>query len=314
MTTRPDRPAVAVVGLGPMGAPVARHVARAGFPLQVWNRTAAASAPFGPRAAAAPADLAARVVLSALPDVDQLDEIAPESVVRRWAGRGTTHLAVLSTTSPAKITALADRLGRCGIAVLDAPMSGGDAGARAGTLSLMVGAAPEAYTYVEPVLRSFATTVEHMGPPGTGSAAKLCNQVVVAGTLVALAEALDLGRRAGLSGTRLVRVLAGGLAAGAVLDAKAAKILHRQYGLGGSAANQLKDLRYVTGLADSLGAPLPQSRRTRELFEEVLRRGLGDADHSAVYEIVSADREAARDAGPSATRPCPGADGPLPPA
>ncbi|MEU4895086.1 NAD(P)-dependent oxidoreductase [Streptomyces sp. NPDC044780] len=280
-------PDVAVLGLGPMGAPVARHIARAGFPLQVWNRTRARAEEFGHRAVAHPEELRARIVLSALPDIDQLDDIAPEPVVRRWAAQGTTHVAVLSTTSPDKVRGLAGRLGRHGLAVLDAPMSGGDAGARAGTLSLMVGAEPEAYRTVEPVLKSFATTIEHMGPPGAGSAAKLCNQVIVAGTLVAVAEALDLGRRAGLSGEQLVRVLQGGLAATAVLDAKAEKILHRDYRLGGSGTNQVKDLRYATALADTLGAGLPQTRRTRALFEEVLRRGLGDADHAAVYEVVS---------------------------
>ncbi|MFJ5840495.1 NAD(P)-dependent oxidoreductase [Streptomyces shenzhenensis] len=291
--SRPENaPGVAVLGLGPMGAPVARHIARAGFPLQVWNRTRATADEFGHRAVTRPEELRAHVVLSALPDIDQLDQIAPEPVVRRWAAQGTTHVAVLSTTSPDKVHGLADRLGRYGLAVLDAPMSGGDAGARAGTLSLMVGAGPEAYRTVEPVLRSFATTVEHMGPPGAGSAAKLCNQVIVAGTLVAVAEALDLGRRAGLSGGQLVRVLQGGLAAGAVLDAKAAKILRRDYRLGGSAANQVKDLRYATALADTLGAGLPQTRRTRALFEEVLRRGLGDADHAAVYEVVAAEEAA----------------------
>lgn len=286
-----NRPGVAVLGLGPMGAPVARHIARAGFPLQVWNRTRAKADEFGHRAVDGPGELRAGIVLSVLPDIDQLGEVAPEPVVRRWAAQGTTHVAVLSTTSPGKVRDLAGRLGRHGMAVLDAPMSGGDAGARAGTLSLMVGADPEAYRTVEPVLRSFAGTVEHMGPPGAGSAAKLCNQVIVAGTLVAVAEALDLGRRAGLPGEQLVRVLRGGLAAGAVLDAKAAKILDRDYGIGGSGTNQVKDLRYATALADTLGAGLPQTRRTRALFEEVLRRGLGDLDHSAVYEVVSACEE-----------------------
>ncbi|MFJ7240840.1 NAD(P)-dependent oxidoreductase [Streptomyces olivaceus] len=286
-----DPPGVAVLGLGPMGAPVAGHIARAGFPLQVWNRTRAASDASGLRSVGRPGELRARIVLSVLPDTDQFDEVAPEPVIRRWAAAGTTHVAVLSTTSPEKVLGLAERLGRHGLTVLDAPMSGGDTGARAGTLSLMVGADPSAYRTVEPVLRSFAATVEHMGSPGAGSAAKLCNQVIVAGTLVAVAEALDLARRAGLSGERLVRVLRGGLAAGAVLDAKAVKILERDFRPGGSAANQLKDLRYATALADTLGARLPQTRRTRALFEEVLRRGLGDADHAAVYEILAAPDE-----------------------
>jgi 3-hydroxyisobutyrate dehydrogenase-like beta-hydroxyacid dehydrogenase len=284
-------PTVGVVGLGPMGAPVAGHVARAGFPLQVWNRTRAKADEFGGRAVARPEALRAQIVLSALPDVDQFDEIAPGPVVRRWAEHGTTHLVVLSTTSRDKVRGLAERLGRFGVAVVDAPMSGGDVGARAGTLSLMVGASPEAYGHVEPVLRSFATTVEHMGPPGAGTVAKLCNQVIVAATLVSVAEALDLARRAGLSGEQVVRVLQGGLAASAVLDAKAAKILQREYSLGGSAANQVKDLRYAITLADELGARLPQTRRTGAVFEELLHRGLGGVDHAAVLEVVSAQQD-----------------------
>ncbi|EFL27883.1 2-hydroxy-3-oxopropionate reductase [Streptomyces himastatinicus ATCC 53653] len=280
-------PAVGVIGLGPMGAPVAGHLARAGFPLQVWNRTRARADAFGDRAVAHPEELRAEIVLSALPDIDHFDAVAPDPVVRRWAEHGTTHVVVLSTTSREKVRVLAERLGRSGVTLVDAPMSGGDAGARAGTLSLMVGASPEAYGLVETVLRSFATTVEHMGPPGAGTVAKLCNQVIVAATLVSVAEALDLARRAGLQGEQLVRVLQGGLAAGAVLDAKATKILHREYSLGGSAANQVKDLRYAAELADELGAGLPQTRRTGVLFEEVLDAGLGGADHAAVYEVIS---------------------------
>lgn len=280
---------VGVIGLGPMGAPVAGHIARAGFPVQVWNRTRAKAAAFG-AAADHPADLSADVVLSALPDVDQLERIAPDSVVDTWASRGTTHLVVLSTTSPERVCDLAARLTRFGIAVVDAPMSGGDAGARAGTLSLMVGGAAEDFALVEPVLRTFSSTVEHMGPVGSGSAAKLCNQIVVATTLVGLAESLDLARRAGLSGPQLVRVLEGGLASSAVLDAKAVKILHREYGLGGSTDNQVKDLRYALALADRLGARLTQTREAAALFEETVRSGLGAADHSAVFETVSEDR------------------------
>ncbi|PFG51026.1 2-hydroxy-3-oxopropionate reductase [Amycolatopsis sulphurea] len=275
---------VGVIGLGPMGAPVAGHIARAGFPVRVWNRTRAKAAAFA--AAGHPADLSAEVVLSALPDVDHLERIAPDSVLGTWASRGTTHLVVLSTTSPDKVRDLAARLTRFGIAVVDAPMSGGDAGARAGTLSLMVGGAAEDVAVVEPVLRTFSSTVEHMGPVGAGTAAKLCNQIVVATTLVGLAESLDLAQRAGLSGPQLVRVLEGGLASSAVLDAKAAKILHREYSLGGSTDNQVKDLRYAVALADRLGARLTQTREAAALFEETVRSGLGGADHSAVFETV----------------------------
>ncbi|MFD0484500.1 NAD(P)-dependent oxidoreductase [Kineococcus sp. GCM10028916] len=286
----------AVLGLGPMGRPIAGHLLGHGVDLRVWNRTASVAAAFGDRAVGEPSEVRAEVVFSALPDVDQFDDVAPDDVVRTWAGHGTRHVVVLSTTSRDKVTALQDRLQGHGIALVDAPMSGGDAGARAGTLSLMVGCSPESFATVGPLLRSFATTVEHLGPVGTGTAAKLANQVVVAATVAAVAEALDLARRAGVEGEQLLRVLRGGLAGGVFLDSKADRMLTGDHRLGGSIDNQVKDLRYAAELADQTGAPLRQARRTAELFVEAVERGLGGLDHTAVHRVVSADRPPA-DAG-----------------
>lgn len=283
-----DAQTVAVMGLGPMGAPIARHVAEHGYALEVWNRTAAKAEAFRgiAKVAADPADLAADVVISALPDVDQLTELTPSSVVEGWARRGTRYLVVLSTTSPDKVLSLSARLAGSGIRVVDAPMSGGDAGAQAGTLSLMVGAEAEDFRELRPLLETFASTIQNMGPTGAGAVAKLCNQIVVAGTLVALAESLDLARRAGLSEAQLVDVLKGGLAASAVLDLKAGNLLTRSYELGGSAINQLKDLRYAVGLGNRLGAELPVTRETTALFETAVSMGLGQKDHSVVQELL----------------------------
>ena len=271
-----------------MGAPIARHLAEHGYALQVWNRTAEKTEAFrgNAKVVATPADLAAAVVLSALPDVDQLTELTPSSVLERWVQNRTRYLIVLSTTSPDKMLSLSARLAPYGIRVVDAPMSGGDAGARAGTLSLMVGADPEDFAELRPLLETFATTIQNMGPTGAGAVAKLCNQIIVAGTLVALAESLDLARRAGLSQSQLVDVLKGGLAASAVLDLKAQKLLTRDYELGGSAVNQLKDLRYAVGLGNRLGAELPVTRETTSLFETAVSMGLGQRDHSAVQELL----------------------------
>lgn len=278
----------AVLGLGPMGNPVARHLIDHGIDAQVWNRTAAVAGEFGERAVREPAAIRAEVVFSALPDVDQFDAVAPDDVVHTWAEHGTRHVVVLSTTSRDKVLALEERLRPHGIEVVDAPMSGGDAGARAGTLSLMVGCSPESFAAVEPVLRSFASTVEHLGPVGTGTAAKLANQVVVAATVAAVAEALDLARRAGVDGGRLFRVLRGGLAGSVFLDTKADRMLTGDHSLGGSIVNQVKDLRYAAELAAQTGAPLRQARRTAELFVDAVDRGLGGLDHTAVYAVVSA--------------------------
>lgn len=277
----------AVLGLGPMGRPVAEHLIAAGFAVQVWNRTASVSVEFGDLAVTDPVDLRADVVFSALPDVDQFDNVALNEVLRTWSEHGTRQVVVLSTTSRDRILGLQERLRPHGIALVDSPMSGGDAGARAGTLSLMVGCPPESFTAVEPLLRSFATTIEHLGAVGTGTAAKLANQVVVAATVAAIAEALDLAQRAGVDGAQLFRVLRGGLAASAVLDSKADRMLTGDHSLGGSIVNQVKDLNYAAELADATGAPLRQARATAELFVEAVDRGLGREDHTAVYAVVS---------------------------
>ena len=243
----------------------------------------------GATVADSPAEFASEVVFSVLPDIDQFDTLIDDCTLRAWHDAGTHTLAVLSTTSPEKVRTLTVRAARARIDVADAPMSGGDAGARAGTLSLMVGAADDTYDRLLPLLRSFATTIEHFGPPGSGSAAKLCNQLVVAGTLAALAEGIDLGQRVGLSVEKLMTVFRGGLAASRVLELKAGNLLKRDYALGGSTSNQLKDLDYAVQLAEEMGAPLTHTRAARELYRRAERAGYGQADHSAVQEVVGPD-------------------------
>jgi len=280
---------IAVLGLGPMGRPVAGHLAAAGYDVRMWNRTAAVAREFagsvGGTAVADVAGLDAEIVFSALPDVPQFDTVVTEEVLRTWTS--ARYVVVLSTTSPEKVRGLADRLRPFGIEVLDAPMSGGDAGARAGTLSLMVGGSPQGFHDVLPVLRSFSTTVEHLGEVGAGSVAKLANQVIVAATVAAVAEAMDLVVRSGLDPTQVLRVLRGGLADSAVLQTKADRMVTGDHSLGGSITNQVKDLTYATELADATGSQVPVTRRTGEVFESAVAFGLGGSDHTAVYRMFA---------------------------
>jgi 2-hydroxy-3-oxopropionate reductase len=278
---------VAVLGLGPMGAPIARNLVSAGFPVEVWNRTRSKTAAFAGDAAtpAEAVQLRADVVLSVLPDVDQLDLVAPQPVLAAWGEAGTSVVAILSTTSPRKVREFAARAAAVGIDVLDAPMSGGDRGARDATLSIMVGGSETAFAHVAPVLRAIGSRVVHMGPLGAGTVAKLCNQLVVAGTLAALGEAFGLAHRAGLDEQALLGLFGNGLAASAVLDLKGQKMLDHEYPLGGSAVNQLKDLRYAEQVAGELRARTPLLRLVTTLFTEVVDRGLGDSDHAIVREL-----------------------------
>ncbi|MGO1769410.1 MAG: NAD(P)-dependent oxidoreductase [Microbacterium sp.] len=277
-------PRTAVLGLGPMGAPIARNLLSAGHETQVWNRTAAkaeAIAAEGAEAIADPRDVSAPVILSVLPDVAPLRALLTDEVLDAWRG---SLLVVLSTTSPDQVRELADELAPRGIRVADAPMSGGDRGAREGTLSLMVGASEGDFAELDPVLRAIGRTIVRFGGPGAGSAAKLANQVVVAGTLTALTEALALAEAEGLELDDLVPILEGGLAASAVLSLKRDKLLTGDYALGGSAVNQLKDLAYATRLADAAGAHAPLTELLRSIFASVVDEGRGDEDHSVVLE------------------------------
>jgi 2-hydroxy-3-oxopropionate reductase len=234
----------------------------------------------------APDDLEGVVALSALPDIEQLVPLitAPSGWCDRMRGRGV--VVVLSTTGPRKVQELAELLSEWDISVVDAPMSGGDVGARSGTLSIMVGASGDDFQLVHPILSKIGTTIRHMGSIGSGATAKLCNQLVVAGTLSLLAEALVLAEATGLDRTALIDVMHGGLADSAILHAKAAKLLEGNYSLGGSAANQLKDLRYATELALDLHQRLPLLDEVATLFSEVSDQGLGLFDHSVVIETV----------------------------
>jgi 2-hydroxy-3-oxopropionate reductase len=282
-----DISSASVIGLGPMGHPVAANLLAALPQLTVWNRTASRGDDLvaaGAQRAATPADAAAPVILSVLPDVRQLRELLDAPTRAAWAEAGA-HLIVLSTTGPAEITALAEELGAEGIRVIDAPVSGGVAGAAAGMLSIMVGAEAEDLAVVRPVLEAIGTTIVHLGPVGSGAIGKLCNQVVVAGTLGALAEALGLARRSGLDPQQVVTLLEGGLARSEVLAQKREQLLSRQYPLGGSLDNQVKDLNYATAAAAEQGLAARLLPVLLEMSQEAVGQGHGQDDHSVLQEL-----------------------------
>ena len=273
-----------------MGAPVARNLVTAGFDVTVWNRSpgpASELETFGARRAQTPSEAATPVVLSLLPDVVQLRTVldGPHGLLHGLARLDRPRLVVMSTTSPGAVQALAADLAEHGVGVVDAPMSGGDKGAREATMSIMVGGAPEDTAAVWPALETIGGTVLRMGALGAGALMKLCNQVVVAGTLTATSEALAMAERGELNLEHAVRILAGGLASSAVLDLKREKLLTGDYSLGGSATNQLKDLRYALETFVADGSPSPMTSLLTQLFLEVERRGLGDKDHSVVLEL-----------------------------
>lgn len=270
-----------------MGLPIARNLLSSGMPTTVWNRTPSKAEPLtadGAILAETVADAAADVVLSVLPDVPQLLSLLDEAALAAFGAAGTL-LVVTSTTSPEQVRSLGEDLAPHGITVLDAPMSGGVAGAAAGSLSLMVGGTAEAAARARPVLEIIGGTITHLGPLGAGSLTKLCNQVVVAGTLASLGEAFGLARAGGIDPAQLVTVLSGGLAASEVLTQKQEKFLSRDYSLGGSTDNQVKDLLYATAAMEQVEVAGRLTPVLLEAYQELVARGAGQEDHAAVQEL-----------------------------
>lgn len=276
---------IAVVGLGPMGLPIASRLAMAGRLSVAWNRTSRAEHAQLGTIADSPRDVNADVALAVLPDVPELESVLDAGLADALAERQGL-LVVMSTSHPESVIRLGARLAHRGIRTVDAPMSGGDAGAREGRLSLMVGGDSADLLILESVFELLATTVEHFGPLGTGSIAKLCNQLVVAATLAGTAEALALGARLGLAEHQLVRAFGAGLADSAILRTKGRKLIDREYSLGGSVKNQVKDLSFALDVAGRIGLDLALSRASLELYEKTIDAGFAQWDHTAVREGV----------------------------
>lgn len=284
---------VGVIGLGIMGAPMARNLLRAGFPLVVWNRTAAradALVEQGAERAASPRDVAERAaititVLSDSPDVAEVYR-APDGVL---AGAGVDDVLVdMSTIAPRVARELAAEAAARGAAMLDAPVSGGDVGAQQGTLSIMVGGDGDALERARPALEALGTRITHVGASGAGQVVKACNQIVVGLTLEALGEALVLGSKAGVDPRAIVEALGGGLAASRVLEVRGPKLLARDFAPGFKLDLHAKDLAIVLETARELELPLPGAALVAELFEAERERGRGEADNSTIVRALEA--------------------------
>lgn len=287
---------VGLLGTGPMGAPMARHLLAAGFDVALWNRTtarAAAVADGEPRAtvAATPADAARPVVVAMLPDLPQVRDVVDRADGLRagWAAAGVVDpvLVVMSTVSPVAVAAWASELAAEGVRLVDAPVSGGVEGAGAGTLSVMAGGAEEDVARVRPLLDAMAGTVRRLGPVGAGSLTKACNQIVVGGTLNALAEAVAVARTGGLDLVAVLDVLGAGLAGSRLLADKSRRYLTGDYDHGAACRTQLKDLEFGIAAGEELGVDTAVSQVARDRYRRMVERGDAELDHSAVVRVVS---------------------------
>ncbi|MFL5816868.1 MAG: NAD(P)-dependent oxidoreductase [Conexibacter sp.] len=291
------RPLVGVIGLGIMGAPMARNLLRAGFPLVVWNRTAAradALVAEGAALAASPREVAERAaititMLSDSPDVEAVYR-GPDGVLAGVTSHdGDTPILIdMSTIAPRVARELAHEAAERGASMLDAPVSGGDLGAQEGTLSIMVGGDAAALERARPALEVLGTRITHVGAGGAGQVVKACNQIVVGLTLEALGEALVLGSKAGVDPAAIVEALGGGLAASRVLEVRGPKLLARDFAPGFKLDLHAKDLAIVLATARELGVALPGTAIVDQLFHAEQSRGHGEADNSTVVRALEA--------------------------
>jgi len=272
---------VGVVGLGIMGAPMARNLLRAGHRVVVHTRTPGprldAVVAAGATAVGSPGDVAAAVeaVVTVLPDSPDVERVVtgPEGVL---AGGRPGLLAVdMSTIAPAVARRLAGVAAERGVTFLDAPVSGGEQGAVAGTLSIMVGGDAEGFRRAAPIFAALGTQAVHLGGPGQGQMTKLVNQVVGAVTLAAVAEGTLLARRAGLDPEAWVRAVGAGAAASWMLTEQAPRMQRRDFTPGFMVRLQQKDLRLALHAARELGVPLPATALVHELFAAVEAAGGG---------------------------------------
>ena len=282
---------VGVIGLGIMGAPMARNLLRAGHEVVVRSRTAARVEPLvaaGARAAASPAAVAAAVdaVVTSLPDGPDVELVVdgPDGLLA-GATRGLLVIDT-STIAPATARTLASRAAAVGVDFLDAPVSGGEKGAIDGTLSIMVGGAPEAFARARPVLDALGRTATYMGGPGQGQMTKLVNQVIGATTLAAVAEGLTLAAHAGLDAEAVMAAVGSGAATSWALTNLGPRMQRDDWAPGFMVRLQQKDLRLALAAAGGLGVPLPATALVHQLLAAVEARGGGDLGTQALPQAL----------------------------
>jgi 2-hydroxy-3-oxopropionate reductase len=282
---------VGFVGLGVMGAPMARHVLSVGFPLTVHSRSAPpveALVADGASWASKAADVArvSDVIVTMLPDTPDVELVLlGADGVGDGAAEGSLVID-MSTIDPIATRSIAEQLGQLGVSMLDAPVSGGQVGAEAGTLSIMVGGPDDAFERALPLFEAMGSTIVHVGAAGAGQVAKAANQLVIASAVEAVGEAFVLAVKAGVDPAKVREALLGGFAGSRVLELHGQRMLDGAFEPGFRSALMAKDGRIVVGAADRLGAPIPGFRAVAERLEAMLPAGRGDLDYAALVTLL----------------------------
>lgn len=284
---------IGFIGLGLLGRPMADNLLRAGYPLIAFNRSKAAITVLvqqGARSAASPREVAEQsdIVITVLPDAPDVEEVVMGTSGVLKGGHTGLLLIDMGTISPEATRRIAAATSASGVAMLDAPVSGGDVGARQGTLSIMVGGETSDFERALPIFEVLGKTITYCGSSGMGQAVKACNQIVSALIIEGLAEGLVFGSKMGIQPDVLLRVFSGGLAHSRFLELRGPSMIEHRFEPGGKAKLHYKDLGIALEAARTYGVVLPATALVTQLFMMLVEGGKGELDHSALLTVLEA--------------------------
>ena len=286
-----QKPQVGFIGLGIMGRPMAGHILQAGYPLTVHNRTRSKTeelASRGAKVADSPAEVAAvsETIITMVSDSPDVEEVVagPKGVLEGI--RPGSIVIDMSTISPEVERALDQRLRTKNCTLVDAPVSGGDVGAKNATLAIMVGGTPEAFQRVRPILEVMGKSLTYCGPVGCGQLTKLCNQILVSVNLLAVSEALAFARKSGLDPQVMIEAVKGGAAGSWQLANLGPRIVARDFAPGFMVDLVQKDLRIILASAASVRAALPATALVHQLFGSAQAHGDGRQGTQSLAKVL----------------------------
>lgn len=286
---------IGFIGLGLMGKPMARNLAKAGAEMTVHNRSSApveelAAEGMTPGGSPAGVAAAADIVICMLTDTPAVEKVMLDADDGIIAGISPDTLIIDMSTSKVPATrAFAEAIEAKGGQYVDAPVSGGTIGAEGGTLTIMAGGTDAAFERALPVLQVLGQKITHVGAVGTGQVAKAANQVIVGLNIGAVAEALTLAKHAGADPARVREALGGGFADSRILDVHGQRMIDGAFTPGARATVQRKDMDQALELASELGIELPATALSRDLYDKLIESGDGDLDHAALIRAIDPD-------------------------
>jgi 2-hydroxy-3-oxopropionate reductase len=281
---------IGFIGLGIMGKPMALHLLKAGYDLSVLEKNKASKelVAAGARSFSTPKSIAQNcdVIITMLPDSPEVAAIVEgQDGVLEGIRQGSVFID-MSTIAPATAKSVHELMQKKGVEALDAPVSGGQAGAEAGTLSIMVGGAKQAFESVLPLFRAMGGNIVHIGGPGAGQMAKACNQMIVGMTIQAVAEAFTLAKKAGVDLEKMREALLGGFAQSRILDLHGKRIIERNFSPGFKIKLHRKDMQIALQAGKEFSVPLYGTAQVAAHMDALLAQGKGEFDHSAIALLI----------------------------